>query len=149
MNSSTETVVEGKEPTIGEHVGQVARTAKLQTLSLVGELKGLSREAVRSKQLRVAECVGCFEAIALDAASILRRNRSHRLAGHVDRLASLTDDAVGYLARTDPEDVWVDMRVCVRRHPGAAFAALFLGGILFGRFLKSSSEGQFRAGSRS
>ncbi|HUF61390.1 MAG TPA: hypothetical protein VMN36_04895 [Verrucomicrobiales bacterium] len=133
------------ETAVAEQVGQAARAARHQVLSLLGDIRGLSREAIWAKQLRVAQCAGCVEAIALDAAAILRRNRHHRLASRADRVASTAEGAVEYLAQTPPEEVWSDTRDCVRRHPGAALAAIFVGGVMIGRFLRSSSRGQIHA----
>ena len=69
------------------------------------------------------------------------RQENAASAAHYVNLASQKVDSVGrYLHDSDPQDILEDVAGYARRHPEIVITAAIAGGLLLGRFLKSSSE---------
>lgn len=127
------------------HVGKIrlsdaARTLKRRSSEAIAELKGAGKESIRARQLRAADKIGEYEAIAYDAAHALREKKCPALADRVQTIASASNRVRDYLNESAPEEIWHDAEDSIRKHSTVAFAGFLLAGLAAGRFLKSSAR---------
>jgi hypothetical protein len=151
--AGSQTIVKDEPASVKEQVKQkaadVAHQAKDAAREAVHEAKeqaSLAASKLREKgesvagrqKERMADEVGRIGAAIRKAADSLRQDGDERLGEYTQFCADRFEQGASYLKDRGVRDILGDVEGFARRHPEVVFGGLFLGGLLFGRFLKAS-----------
>lgn len=149
----TERTTGGAGTSRGASVRDAATEAGKQAKAMAGDMSAAAREkgeelkerageAAREKTSQAANMMGAL-ANALHAASrSLREQQQDKLGRVGDDLAEEVDRFAARLERSDTSGLLDEFEQFGRRNPTTFLVTAFVGGLLAGRFLRSSSPDQ-------
>lgn len=127
--------------TAGE-VGKQARAAAGNVKAAAQEkseaLMGRAEEKAREKKSQASEMIGALATALHAAGDKLREQRQDRLGRMGNETADQVDRMASYIERNDVRGLMDDLERFGRRNPAAFLGLTFVGGLLAGRFLRSS-----------
>lgn len=117
---------------IGEEVAAAARDKG-------EELKERAQDVARERQSEAAEMIGAVATALHSASRSLHDQRQEGLGRMSDEIADQVDRLAQRLHESDTSGILDDLERFGRDNPAALLATAFLGGLVAGRFLRSSS----------
>jgi hypothetical protein len=144
--------VSGEAGEAAADIGQEARQAAGQVAAAArekaDELKGRADEAAREKKSQAAEMLGALSTALHAASDSLRQQRQDSLGRMGAQTADQMDRMASYLRHNDMRGLMDDVERFARRNPAALLGISFVGGLLAGRFLRSSSPDREHPGAQ-
>lgn len=144
--SGSETKHEAKE-TAGEvkqAAGELKGEVKQEVQHLTEEAKQRGQALFEGQRRAAADEIGGMVSALRKTAHELDQEHRPSTANLVGRAAESLDRVAGTLREKDLRTLYGQVEDYARQHPGMFFGGSIIAGLLLARFLKSSSEGQYR-----
>lgn len=125
-----------------EKAGQVGEQIKEQTSHLTAQVLTKAKSTLEEqKEKGTGELSGLSHAVR-QTSQHLRNQQREGIAHYAERAADQIDRVVQYVDSRDVTELLNETERFARRHPEVFLGGAFMLGLVAGRFLKSSREGQ-------
>lgn len=137
-NPSGKDVARDAVATVREQAKEVTHELSSTAREQGEELKQRAAAAAEERKTEAAEIVGALATALHAAGDSLRQQDQQRLGRMGDDVANQVDRMASYLRDNDMRGMLHDLEEFSRRNPAAFLGITFVGGLLAGRFLRSS-----------